>query len=124
MPYRSGLLPGSAALALAGVIAGAGPSSASTVPAPTSTPACPPVLPLSATASAVTATSVTLSYAMFLTPPCGYVQALWNAAAHGDQVTVGNTPYNATGAAGGTTTFGMVVVAGGAPGTITPACTR
>lgn len=241
MPYRSGLLLGSAVLALAGlIVTGAAPASASAVPAPTPTPACPPVLPLSATASPVTATSVTISYAMFLTPPCGYdppvtvavfpsranaqqwldpvtevvsgpersgqitvggltpdteywlrfsaggrrdpylspsvrtaavpvcaatvhidsrwdggyvttftvrnvgdqaldgwrvswrwagderIQALWNAAAQGgtDEVTVGNTSYNATVAPGGSTTFGMVVAAGGAPGTITPACTR
>lgn len=242
MPYRSGLLLGSAVLALSGLIVGAGaaPAPASTAPAPTPTLACPPVLPLSATTSAVTATSVTVTYAMFLSPPCGYdppvtvtvftsradaqqwlgpvtevvsgpersgqitvggltpdteywlrfsaggrrdaylspavrtaavpacaatvhidsrwdsgyvatvtvrnvgaealngwrvswrwagderIQALWNASAQGgtEGVTVGNTSYNATVAPGGSTTFGMVVAAGGAPATITAACTR
>lgn len=73
MPYRSRLLLGSAAMVLAGlIVGGASSAAAAPVPAPTPTVACPPVLPLSATASAVTETSVTISYSLFLSPPCGY----------------------------------------------------
>ena len=82
MAYRFSVLLSGLALALAGpVLAGVGsaaasPSTAATAsPSPTSTPApqtCPPVLPISGGPTAVTTTSVTISYSIFLTPPCGY----------------------------------------------------
>ncbi|MCX5064419.1 cellulose-binding domain-containing protein [Micromonospora lupini] len=41
-------------------------------PSPTPTPTCPPALPIAASVTAVTTTSVTLSYSIFFRPPCGY----------------------------------------------------
>ncbi|MEU8327496.1 cellulose binding domain-containing protein [Micromonospora sp. NPDC048839] len=41
-------------------------------PIPTPTIACPPALPISAGVTAVTTTSVTISYSIFFRPPCGY----------------------------------------------------
>jgi cellulase/cellobiase CelA1 len=45
---------------------------ASPTPTPSPTLVCPPAVPVSGTVSAVTATSVTISYSMLLRPPCGY----------------------------------------------------
>jgi cellulase/cellobiase CelA1 len=41
-------------------------------PVPTPTFACPPALPIGAGVTAVTTTSVTISYSIFFRPPCGY----------------------------------------------------
>ncbi|MFF0151703.1 cellulose binding domain-containing protein [Micromonospora sp. NPDC005203] len=41
-------------------------------PIPTPTIACPPALPIGASVTAVTTTSVTISYSIFFRPPCGY----------------------------------------------------
>ncbi|MGK5683680.1 cellulose binding domain-containing protein [Actinoplanes sp. URMC 104] len=68
MPPFSAALGGAAA-ALALLVAGPGPAA---TPAPTPTPACPPALPVSGIPSAVTATSVTISYSILMAPPCGY----------------------------------------------------
>ena len=49
-----------------------------TEPTPTATPTpsptltCPPVLPITANVAGITTTSVTISYSIFLRPPCGY----------------------------------------------------
>ncbi|MFD0975115.1 alkaline phosphatase D family protein [Plantactinospora endophytica] len=71
-----------AGLALAGLVvggvgsAGASPVTSSARAGASSTPppmpTCPPVLPLSGGVSSVTATSLTVSYFIFLGPPCGY----------------------------------------------------
>ncbi|MFY1703878.1 cellulose binding domain-containing protein [Micromonospora sp. WMMA1923] len=47
---------------------------AATTPAPTPTPtfACPPALPISGQVTGATTTSLTISYSMLLSPPCGY----------------------------------------------------
>jgi hypothetical protein len=73
MPYRLGVVLGGAVLAVAGlVVGGAGAAGASGV-APSGPPmTCPPVLPVSGAASAVTPSSVTIGYSIFLGPPCGY----------------------------------------------------
>jgi len=78
MPHRFSVLLAGAVLALAGLVA-AGPGSAAAAPgtrsaAPTPAPTltCPPALPISGGVSAATATSLTISYSMLLTPPCGY----------------------------------------------------
>ncbi|KAB1928906.1 endoglucanase [Micromonospora noduli] len=47
------------------------PSSTPT-PSATPTPACPPALPISASVTGATTTSVTISYVIFFRPPCGY----------------------------------------------------
>ncbi|MEU7588608.1 cellulose binding domain-containing protein [Micromonospora sp. NPDC049230] len=49
-------------------------ATAAPTPTPIATPtiACPPALPISASVTAVTTTSVTLSYSIFFRPPCGY----------------------------------------------------
>ncbi|WP_405433421.1 cellulose binding domain-containing protein [Micromonospora sp. NBC_00617] len=39
---------------------------------PSPTPTCPPALPLGVSVTAVTTTSVTLSYSILFRPPCGY----------------------------------------------------
>jgi cellulase/cellobiase CelA1 len=80
MLYRFGVIVAGAALTIAGGMgsAGASPVTPSTTasPSPTPTPrptlTCPPVLPISGGVSAVTATSATISYSIFLSPPCGY----------------------------------------------------
>lgn len=80
MPHRFSVVLAGAALALAGLATGgvsgaaASPVTPSTAltPTPQPTQTCPPVLPVTGTASAVTATSVTISYSIFLSPPCGY----------------------------------------------------
>jgi len=75
MRYRLSALIGSAVLVLAGlVVGGASPVTAAPTAAPTPGPTltCPPALPISGSASAVTPTSVTIRYSMILTPPCGY----------------------------------------------------
>ncbi|MBB5824798.1 cellulose binding domain-containing protein [Micromonospora carbonacea] len=41
-------------------------------PIPTPTVACPPALPIWGQVTATTATSLTITYGMLLTPPCGY----------------------------------------------------
>jgi len=73
MRYRWSALIGSALLALTGlVVVGASPGTAAPTTAPTPGLTCPPVLPISGSASAVTPTSVTIRYSIFLAPPCGY----------------------------------------------------
>nr|MDT0660710.1 cellulose binding domain-containing protein [Micromonospora sp. DSM 115978] len=84
MPFRISVVLTGAAVALAGVViggvgsAGASPAAPSTTasssrtPTPTQTLVCPPALPVSGGVSAVTATSMTISYSMLLSPPCGY----------------------------------------------------
>ena len=80
MRYRFGVLVSGVAAALVGLIAGgmgtavASPVTvpASTAPAPAPTLTCPPALPISGTVSTATADSLTISYWMLLTPPCGY----------------------------------------------------
>lgn len=84
MLHRFGVVLAGTALTLAGLVAGgvssAGASpvtpaiaaSPSLTPTPMPTLTCPPVLPLSGAVSAVTATSVTISYSIYLSPPCGY----------------------------------------------------
>lgn len=81
MRYRFSVVLAGAAVALAGVIAGGAGASAATTPlatpvptvGPTGTPiACPPALPITGGVSSVTSTSVTISYSMLLSPPCGY----------------------------------------------------
>jgi cellulase/cellobiase CelA1 len=84
MRYRFSVVLAGAALALAGLVAvGVGSAGASLVtpsttasppltPTPMPTATCPPALPVSGSVSAVTATSVTISYSILLSPPCGY----------------------------------------------------
>lgn len=84
MAYRFSVVLAGAAVALIGWGAGAmdsaeaatatPPSTAGPTQTPTPLPTltCPPVLPLTGGVSAVTATSATISYAIFLSPPCGY----------------------------------------------------
>jgi hypothetical protein len=80
MRYRFGVLVGGVAVALVGLIAGgtdnaaASPVTVSTSAGPTPAPTltCPPALPVSGAVSAATASSLTISYSMLLTPPCGY----------------------------------------------------
>jgi len=80
MRYRFSFLLAAAALALAGMVAGGVGSAAAfpmtpsitTSPPLTPPPTCPPVLPLTGGVSTVTATSVTISYLIALTPPCGF----------------------------------------------------
>ncbi|MBU2668136.1 cellulose binding domain-containing protein [Actinoplanes bogorensis] len=65
-------------MVLAAVIFGGSGGTAAAAPAPAVTPAptppltCPPVLPISGVASGATTDSVTISYYLFLSPPCGY----------------------------------------------------
>ncbi|WP_431932777.1 cellulose binding domain-containing protein [Micromonospora sp. RP3T] len=65
-----------AALTLTGLAASTGaaqsPATVLTTPAPTPTLVCPPALPVSGQVTGTTATSLTVSYSMLLTPPCGY----------------------------------------------------
>ncbi|MEE3918427.1 hypothetical protein V2I01_07080 [Micromonospora sp. BRA006-A] len=70
-----------AALALTGLAASAGadrpPATTTTLataatPAPTPTFACPPALPVSGQVTGATTTSITITYWMVLSPPCGY----------------------------------------------------
>ncbi|MDG4810696.1 cellulose binding domain-containing protein [Micromonospora sp. WMMD1120] len=58
---------------LAGVTTAAGATTAAEVtPLATPTPACPPALPITATVTGATTTSLTISYWVFFAPPCGY----------------------------------------------------
>ncbi|MEV6849490.1 cellulose binding domain-containing protein [Actinoplanes sp. NPDC051411] len=73
MAYRLGLVLGGAVLAVAGLVVGGTGASGATSVAPSAPPlTCPPILPISGAASAVTSDSVTISYSIFLGPPCGY----------------------------------------------------
>jgi cellulase/cellobiase CelA1 len=63
------LLAAALAALLAGVLLPGGPAGADPSQPPLT---CPPALPVSGVPSAVTTTSVTIRYTMFLTPPCGY----------------------------------------------------
>ncbi|MET8085901.1 cellulose binding domain-containing protein [Micromonospora sp. NPDC005237] len=67
-------------MALAGWAGTTGSAEAAPAPAvtptptlsPSPTPTCPPAIPISASVTAVTTTSVTLSYSILFRPPCGY----------------------------------------------------
>jgi chitodextrinase len=81
MSYRLGVSLAGAVLAVGGLVVAGGMGSAvaspgtlltTPTPSPTPTVACPPALPITGMVSAVTATSVTISYSMLLSPPCGY----------------------------------------------------
>ncbi|GIF23742.1 cellulase/cellobiase CelA1 [Actinoplanes tereljensis] len=73
MSHRFSVLLAGAALTLAGVAAATPATAAPSLdPTPAPTLTCPPALPISGRATAVTTTSVTISYSMILTPPCGY----------------------------------------------------
>ncbi|WBB81228.1 cellulose binding domain-containing protein [Micromonospora sp. WMMD882] len=67
-----------ATLSLSGwVVAGSGVGTSpapfpATTPTPTPTVACPPALPITGLVTSATDTSLTISYSMLLTPPCGY----------------------------------------------------
>jgi cellulose binding protein with CBM2 domain len=67
MRRRLGAALAMAALLIAGAAA---PAAAAPTPGPTLT--CPPALPISGWVSATTERSLTISYSMLLTPPCGY----------------------------------------------------
>ncbi|GIJ80232.1 Cellulose binding domain-containing protein [Micromonospora phaseoli] len=62
------------------LVAGAGAASAvdtpavpsPTSPTPTPTLVCPPALPITGGVAGATTTSVTVSYSIFMSPPCGY----------------------------------------------------
>ncbi|MCO8276260.1 cellulose binding domain-containing protein [Actinoplanes sp. TRM 88003] len=49
-----------------------GPAGAAAASEPTPTPTCPPALPLSGSVAAATTESLTISYWILFTPPCGY----------------------------------------------------
>jgi hypothetical protein len=70
MSYRFGVVLGGVVLAVAGLVVGGAGAAGAAPDAPPMT--CPPVLPVSGAASAVTSTGVTISYSIFLGPPCGY----------------------------------------------------
>jgi cellulase/cellobiase CelA1 len=80
MRYRFSVVLAGAAVVSAGLVVGAAAGAgavptmpvAAADPSPTPTAVCPPVLPISLTASAITATSVTINYSIMLRPPCGY----------------------------------------------------
>ncbi|MFB6397575.1 cellulose binding domain-containing protein [Polymorphospora lycopeni] len=80
MIHKFGVLLAAATVAVTGwatiagatVPAGAAVPAAAPAPAQTSPPACPPVLPVSAMVTASTATSLTVTYSIMLSPPCGY----------------------------------------------------
>jgi hypothetical protein len=85
MSYRLSVALAGSVLAVGGLVvaggvgsAGASPgtslmtSTPSPSPTPTPTLVCPPALPITGSVSSVTATSVTISYSMLLSPPCGY----------------------------------------------------
>ncbi|MFI7022184.1 cellulose binding domain-containing protein [Micromonospora sp. NPDC049900] len=59
-----------------GLASGAGAATSPPAPLTTSPPACPPALPLSASADSTTATSVTFRYSLLFRPPCGYATPL------------------------------------------------
>ncbi|MFI2709645.1 cellulose binding domain-containing protein [Micromonospora sp. NPDC018662] len=65
-----------AALTLTGLAASTGaarsPATPMMTPAPTPTLACPPALPVGGQVTGATTTSLTISYSMLLSPPCGY----------------------------------------------------
>ncbi|MEV0000684.1 cellulose binding domain-containing protein [Micromonospora sp. NPDC050980] len=108
-----------AALTLTGLAAppGAVRSPAVTAtPTPTPTLVCPPALPVSGQVTAATPTSLTVTYSMLLSPPCGYdppmVVSLFtsreDAAGWGDPVAEAVT---------GPERFGTVTIDGLTPGT-------
>ncbi|GIM90791.1 cellulose binding domain-containing protein [Paractinoplanes toevensis] len=74
MLVRIGVVLGGVALSLAGLVgsAVASPSTAAADPTPGPTLTCPPALPVGGSVTAVTARSLSVSYSMLLTPPCGY----------------------------------------------------
>ncbi len=78
MRHKLGVALGGAVLGLAGLLATASSGTASPTTAPTTAPTprppvtCPPVIPISGSVTAATATSLTISYSIFLGPPCGY----------------------------------------------------
>jgi cellulase/cellobiase CelA1 len=81
MRYRISTALGGTALVLATLLAGAAGATASpgsftptggTAPRPAPTLTCPPAVPLNASVSAATSDSLTISYSIFLAPPCGY----------------------------------------------------
>ncbi|MFG1676432.1 cellulose binding domain-containing protein [Micromonospora sp. NPDC049282] len=65
-----------AALTLTGLATSTGavrsPATTVATPTPTPTVACPPALPVSGRVTGATATSLTVTYSMILSPPCGY----------------------------------------------------
>jgi cellulase/cellobiase CelA1 len=71
MRLRLSAVVGGAVLALAALVAGAVPAGAA-APTPFPTVTCPPVIPLTGTVAAATETSLTISYSIFIGPPCGY----------------------------------------------------
>ncbi|MEV7225869.1 cellulose binding domain-containing protein [Polymorphospora sp. NPDC051019] len=74
MIHKFGVLLAAATVAVTGwaTIAGATVPAAAPAPAQTSPPACPPVLPINGLVTASTATSLTVTYSIMLSPPCGY----------------------------------------------------
>ena len=70
MPFKLGV---TVALSVAWLlVGGAGTAEAAPTTPPTPPLTCPPILPISGAASSVTPTSATISYSIFLGPPCGY----------------------------------------------------
>ncbi|TCB93402.1 endoglucanase [Micromonospora zingiberis] len=69
-----GVVLATATLTLAAGLAApaAAQTSPTATPSPSPTPVCPPVLPINALVTGTTATSVTITYNAFITPPCGY----------------------------------------------------
>ncbi|MGI5520157.1 cellulose binding domain-containing protein [Micromonospora sp. CA-259024] len=59
-------------IALAGWAGTTGAAEATPAPSPSVTPVCPPALPIHGQVSAATTTSLTITYSMLLSPPCGY----------------------------------------------------
>jgi cellulase/cellobiase CelA1 len=71
MLHRFGVVLAAATLTVAGWVGTDHPAGAVS-PASTPPPACPPALPISGMVTATTATTLTVSYTMLLSPPCGY----------------------------------------------------
>ena len=67
MRHRLSAVLGGMVLTLVTLVAGAAGAAAAEP-----TPTCPPALPLSGAVSAATTHSLTISYAIFFPPPCGY----------------------------------------------------
>lgn len=81
MRYRLSAVLGGAAVALGLVVGGAAgaaaagpPTTGDALPAAAATPevTCPPAIPLTGAVAGATTTSLTISYSIFLGPPCGY----------------------------------------------------
>jgi Cellulose binding domain len=78
MRHRIGVVLGGVALVWVGLFAGGTGGAAASAPATASTPTpgptltFPPALPVSGSVTAVTERSLTVSYSMLLSPPCGY----------------------------------------------------